>query len=112
MIWLFALARLFAGFGFAANLNSLHPVRFKTVDGWTIVGVYHPPRPGGKKGDVAVLIHGVGAGHGEWSSIEPRLWKMGLGTLAIDLRGHGESDQGPSGKRVWSQFSDHDWIAA
>jgi len=130
MIWLFALARIFVGFGMA-NSTFLHPVRFKTMDGWTIAGFYHPPQPERNafprdaparsrfasddrrhKGDVAILIHGVGAGHGEWSDFEPRLWKLGMGTLAIDLRGHGESDHGPSGNRVWSQFSDIDWVAA
>lgn len=109
MTSLYALVRILAAGAVCAAAPQT--VRFKTTDGWTIVGLYHPPR---KKADVAILVHGVGAGKGEWSGFEPDLWKMGLGTLAIDLRGHGESVKGPSGKKkkTWPQFSDADWESA
>lgn len=109
MIWLCALARLTLVSAFAASSGFLQTVHFKTKDGWNIVGVYHSPK---KNGDVAILLHGVGAGKGEWSILDPQLWAMGMGTLAIDLRGHGESDRSRGVKRVWSQFSDSDWISA
>lgn len=84
-------------------------VSFKSADGWTIVGSYHP----GKKGAAtAILVHGVGAGRGEWQDFEPQLWKLGLGTLSIDLRGHGESKKGPAGQRTYESFSSNDWASA
>jgi pimeloyl-ACP methyl ester carboxylesterase len=76
-------------------------VSFKTPDGWTIVGLYQAPQ---KKGMVAVLVHGVGAGKGEWDALNQELWKRGLGTLAIDLRGHGESAKGPEGRKGFADF--------
>ncbi|MBI3553834.1 MAG: alpha/beta fold hydrolase [Elusimicrobia bacterium] len=63
-------------------------VRFKTADGWTIAALYHPPRKGKP---VAVLVHGVAAGKDEWHKLSEALRGLGYGTLAIDLRGHGQS---------------------
>ena len=76
-------------------------VRFGTADGWTIAGLYRPPRSGRP---VALLAHGVASSKGEWDSFEPRLWRLGIGTLAIDLRGHGESTLGPAGRTDFSAF--------
>ncbi len=84
-------------------------VHFKTSDGWTIEAEYHPAKRG--RGTV-VLVHGVGAGHGEWQDLEPALWKLGLGTLAIDLRGHGGSTNGPKGRRTFESFGPGDWAGA
>lgn len=77
------------------------PVHFKTVDGWTIAAVYQAPKKGKP---VAVLVHGVAAGKGEWNKLSGELWKLGLGTLAIDLRGHGDSTEGPQGKQDFKNF--------
>jgi len=65
------------------------PARFPAAGGWTIAASYRPPD--GKRGRVVLLVHGVGAGKGEWDPLAQELWKRGIGTLAIDLRGHGES---------------------
>lgn len=102
MSFLCAAARLFPLLAVAASAaQSAQPVLFKTADGWTIAGSYHPPRPGKA---VAVLIHGVGSSRNEWERAAPRLWALGLGTLAIDLRGHEESAAGPSGKAHFQEF--------
>lgn len=66
----------------------LERVRIKTVDDWTIVAVYHPPK---RMGRVAVLVHGAQAGKEEWAPFAQQLRSRGWGTLALDLRGHGES---------------------
>lgn len=66
-------------------------VRFKTSDGWTIAAEYKKPAKGA---GAAILVHGVGASKEEWAPLEAELAKRGLGTLAIDLRGHGESQKG------------------
>ena len=108
MISLYALARILCvTIGFAGVAPKTRLIHFKTSDGWNIAGVYYaPPKAKG----AVVLVHGVGAGFGEWDTLEPKLWEMGLGTLAIDLRGHGNSAL--AGKKKWSQFSDSDWASA
>jgi alpha-beta hydrolase superfamily lysophospholipase len=92
-----ALLALAAG----ARAAPAKTVRFKTADGWTIAGRFHAPRG---TSQAAVLVHGVAAGKGEWDALTRELWKRGLGTLAIDLRGHGESTSGPAGKADYSGF--------
>lgn len=77
------------------------PVAIETADGWTLAGLYHPPKKGGP---VAVLAHGVGASKEEWGGLCPKLWKRGFGTLAIDLRGHGGSTRGPRGTETFVDF--------
>lgn len=76
-------------------------VSFRTKDGWTISALYHKP---GKGKPVAVLVHGVAAGKLEWNKLCAELWKLGFGTLALDLRGHGDSTAGPKGKRDFKDF--------
>lgn len=76
-------------------------VRFKTSDGWTISGEYHAAAKGRP---VAILVHGVAAGRGEWWQLVPALQERGYGTLAVDLRGHGDSTAGPAGRRTYADF--------
>ncbi len=76
-------------------------VSFRTEDGWRLAALYHPPRPGRA---VAVLVHGVASDKHEWDELAPELWKLGLGTLALDLRGHGESRAGPGGETGYQGF--------
>jgi len=55
----------------------------------------------------AVLLHGVGAGKGEWAAFQDTLKQEGWCSLAFDARGHGDS----KGKR-WDRFTGpNDWIA-
>lgn len=69
-------------------------VRLKTTDGWWIVMTYRPPRKGSP---VAVLVHGFGTNRRDWAGLAADLARKGWGTLALDLRGHGDSRMGPSG---------------
>jgi len=96
-----SLAAVLCAAGAAAAPAAAKPVSFKTSDGWTIAALYHPPRPGA---EVAVLIHGLGSSSNEWGGFSPDLWRLGLGTLAIDLRGHGQSLSGPRGAEGWQDF--------
>ena len=82
-------------------------VHFQTEDGWTICGRYRPPQPGRV---VAILVHGVAAGKDEYAPLEKRLDELGIGSLAIDLRGHGESLNGPEGRTEYFGFdAAHEW---
>ena len=76
-------------------------VSFKTADGWTISALYRPAR---KHGTVIILAHGVAASRGEWAGFAQRLAEKGVGTLAFDLRGHGDSKLGPTGTRDYTDF--------
>ncbi|MHB2026160.1 MAG: alpha/beta hydrolase [Elusimicrobiota bacterium] len=86
----------------AAQLPGLD-VSFKTVDGWTIKGRWQPAKRGRM---TLVLIHGTGRSKEIWDLFAKRLNASGYGTMAMDLRGHGESDIGPDGlEKTWRQMS-------
>ncbi|OGS35566.1 MAG: hypothetical protein A2506_03300 [Elusimicrobia bacterium RIFOXYD12_FULL_66_9] len=87
-----------AGIAFAAAPQK---VSLKTADGWTLSADYIPPRRGRM---VMVLAHGVGSSKQEWTRFAVRLSSAGAGSLAIDLRGHGESVKGPKGARDFQDF--------
>ena len=76
-------------------------VSFKTKDGWTLAA---DRRPGRKDGVVVVLAHGVGSSRGEWTRLAERLQAAGVGTLAVDLRGHHDSLKGPKGAGDYATF--------
>lgn len=82
---------------------------FKTADGWAIKGTYYPPAEGKH---VAVLTHGLGSARGEWRGFSKKLRALGLGTLAFDLRGHGESTRASKGRKSYKSFATADWIHA
>ncbi len=85
-------------------------VTFKTADGWTIAALYRPPRQGGA---VLILAHGVGSSKWEWAGFASRLAAKGVGTLALDLRGHADSKKGPKGERSYQDFdADGEWPRA
>ncbi len=81
-----------------ASDRPVRKVSIKTGDGWTIRADYRPPRP---RKPVAILVHGAESGKYEWESFSKRLGALGMGTLAIDLRGHAESTAGPRGKETF-----------
>jgi alpha-beta hydrolase superfamily lysophospholipase len=76
-------------------------VTFKTDDGWTIAASYAPAK---KDHPTAILVHGVAAGRGEYAVFASSLQARGWGTLAIDLRGHGDSTAGPRGAESFELF--------
>ena len=105
------LALVFAAAAVAAPAaKPARTVSFVTDDGWTISASYRPPRRGGA---VLILAHGVGASKDEWEPLTERLSAAGVGTLALDLRGHGGSLKGPLGRRTYESFdADGEWPRA
>jgi alpha-beta hydrolase superfamily lysophospholipase len=104
-------ALLLAAFSAAAPAQAAAPaaapgaerkVSFKTKDGWTISALYRPAAR--KHGTVLILAHGVGSSMGEWAGFTQRLAAKGVGTLAVDLRGHVDSKSGPNGTRDYADF--------
>jgi alpha-beta hydrolase superfamily lysophospholipase len=64
-------------------------VAFRTDDGVTIAATWYEPsfRPA----PAVILVHMLGRSRRDWDGFASRLASSGIGALAIDLRGHGES---------------------
>ncbi len=74
---------------------------FKTTDGWTLTAKYMPAQ---KNQKTILLLHGRGQNKEHWILLARYLKDAGLGYLAVDLRGHGESLSGPRGNESWHKF--------
>ena len=61
-------------------------VTFKAADGVVLHADYAPGNP------TLIMVHGVGAGRGEYETFASTMQARGWGTLALDLRWHGRSD--------------------
>lgn len=68
----------------------METVKFQTTDGVIIVGDFVQPN-GAKK--TVLLLHMMPEVRDSWQALSAELNKAGFATLAIDLRGHGESSQ-------------------
>ena len=79
----------------AAALAAAQIVSFQTSDRWMIAATYRAASPGRA---TIILAHGVAASRQEWEVFAARLAEKGVGTLAVDLRGHGGSTTGPKGR--------------
>ncbi len=73
-------------------------IRLKTEDGQTIAGLFE--KAGGK---TVLLLHMMPSRKESWRGLAEKLNQAGFSTLAIDFRGHGESQGGPEG---YLSFSD------
>jgi len=78
-------------------------ISFQTSDGVTIVGkwyvVENPKR-------FALLLHMMPATKESWQPLAEALHAADIASLAIDLRGHGESTQSAGGALDYKKFSD------
>jgi len=85
-------------------------ITFKTVDECTIVGDWVPaPTTIG----AVILIHMMPSNRKSWAEFQAKLSKRGIASLAIDLRGHGESLDGPEGTKMdFKSFTDEEHQSA
>jgi len=82
---------------------SMERVVFTTRDGVRIVGDY----TAGDSSRTIILLHMMPATRASWRPLVAQLTDAGFGTLAIDLRGHGESTRGAAGVTLdFKKFSD------
>ncbi|MDQ3033757.1 MAG: alpha/beta fold hydrolase [Myxococcota bacterium] len=84
-------------------------VRFQASDGVTIAGTL---QPGGRAdAPLVILVHQLGGSRAEWAPLLERLRERpAVATLAIDLRGHGESTSGPAGATLsWRELDNAQW---
>lgn len=77
-------------------------ITFETEDGATIVGEYQA----GVGGRAVLLLHMMPATKESWRPFAAALGARGFATLAIDLRGHGESVTSVSGTLDFKRFTD------
>jgi len=77
----------------------MEQVVITTADGVRIVGDYYASQS--ERG--VLLLHMMPATRASWREFALRLQERGYQVLAIDLRGHGESDGGPDG---YQDFTD------
>ena len=64
-------------------------VTFRTDDGVTLAGTWY--EPSARAGPAVILVHMLHRSRRDWDALASRLASEGIGALAFDLRGHGES---------------------
>ncbi|KVL34439.1 hydrolase [Burkholderia territorii] len=79
--------------------------RLRTADGLELASYRWPAGDGTQPARATVaLVHGLAEHAGRYAALAARLNAAGIGVLAIDLRGHGQSP----GKRAWiERFDDY-----
>ncbi|MEK7090687.1 MAG: alpha/beta fold hydrolase [Patescibacteria group bacterium] len=74
-------------------------VELITIDGVKISGIHYKIE---SPGAGILLLHMMPAAKESWRGFAAKLNEVGIGALAVDLRGHGESDGGPDGYRTFT----------
>jgi len=79
------------------------------VEPWAVAGADGLTLRGDARGDASaqpvLLLHGGGQTRHSWTETAERLAKAGFRALALDLRGHGESDWDPTGAYDFRGFA-------
>jgi dienelactone hydrolase len=99
-----ALAAAAALLAIAVPLHAAQRVTFRTDDGVTLTAMWY--EPSNRPGPAVILIHMLQRSRRDWEPLAQRLASDGIGALAIDLRGHGESSgQAPSAAEESATFA-------
>src|SRR5688572_4848830 len=99
---LFALAAaLFGAVGISLEARDQR-VSFRTADGVTIAATWF--EASSRPAPAVVLVHMLGRSRRDWEGVASRLADSGVGALAIDLRGHGDSAR-PGGTEGAADYS-------
>ena len=89
----------------AASEPASLPVSFTAADGFTIKGTLTIPAAGPKRHPVVILAPQFHQTRDSFAALAERLNARGIATLALDLRGHGEStDKGGAPVAVTDDF--------
>lgn len=84
-------------------------ISFQTADGVTIIGDWSTATEAKK---AVLLLHMMPATKVSWQPLSQALNQAGFATLAIDLRGHGESTDQAGKKLDYKKFSDKEHQAS
>lgn len=82
-------------------------VQYEAKDGFNIVGQVNIPKGASARSKVPLVIfaHSLGRSKLDWQGFPIALSSIGVATLSIDLRGHGQSILDKKGrKRYWQNF--------
>ena len=74
------------------GLAAARTVTFRTDDGVTLTATWYEPST--RPAPAVVLIHMMNRSRRDWDTFASRLASEGVGALAVDLRGHGDSSGG------------------
>ena len=77
-------------------LSAAERVSFRTDDGVTIAATWY--EPSNRPAPAVILVHMLHRNRRDWEPVASRLANEGVGALAIDLRGHGESSGSATGE--------------
>jgi dienelactone hydrolase len=76
-----------------AGAGAEQRVSIRTEDGVTLAASWY--EPSSRSGPAVILVHMLHRSRKDWDAVAQRLASEGIGALAFDLRGHGESTAGP-----------------
>lgn len=99
-----------AGISGSSRDSSSERVSLRADDGTTIAATWY--EPSSRPAPAVVLVHMLGRSRQDWEDVAGRLAAAGIGALAIDLRGHGDSAQGPTGEAGGYSVMTQDLAAA
>jgi dienelactone hydrolase len=86
-----------------AGARAEQRVSIRTEDGVTLAATWY--EPSSRPGPAVILVHMLNRSRKEWDGVAQRLASEGIGALAIDLRGHGESTAGPPPPAGQSEYA-------
>lgn len=99
-----ALAAVAALFAITIPVHATQRVTFRTDDGVTLTATWY--EPSARPAPAVILVHMLQRSRRDWEPLAQRLASEGIGALAIDLRGHGESTgQAPSAAEESATFA-------
>ncbi len=85
----------------------IEDVMLTTSDGVKIAASHRPAAGNAVKSPIMICVHMLGKTRQEFKPLTKQLSEIGVASLAIDIRGHGDSKMG--GKIRYSSFSDKQW---
>jgi alpha-beta hydrolase superfamily lysophospholipase len=77
--------------GLGRSFASTQRVTLRTDDGATLAAMWYEPSP--RPAPAVILVHMLHRSRRDWDALGHRLAGEGIGALAIDLRGHGDSQR-------------------
>jgi alpha-beta hydrolase superfamily lysophospholipase len=90
----FTLLAMLVVLGAAAESRASQRVSFRTDDGVVLAATWYEPP---SRGPAVILVHMLHRSRRDFDALASRLASEGIGALALDLRGHGDS-QGSIGQ--------------
>lgn len=89
-------------FGLPAESRASQRVSFRSDDGVVLAATWYEPP---SRGPAVILVHMLHRSRRDFDALASRLESEGIGALALDLRGHGDS-QGSIGQDLASMVAD------